>query len=61
MSHDLYKRKINNQNTYERVNDFESFPRLTQVSASTDLSLSGNKFDYKKPHKMIPLLILMKN
>ena len=48
MSHDLYKRKINDENNYERVNNFESFPRLTQVSASTDLSLSGNKFNYEE-------------
>ncbi len=47
MIHDLYKRKLNDQNLYEKINTFESFPRLTQVNASTDISLSGNKFGYE--------------
>ena len=51
MSHDLYKREINDDDSYERINSFEPFPRLTKISASTDISLSGNKFGYENIEK----------
>ena len=48
MTHDLYKRQLNIEDNayYERINSFAPFPRLTSISASTDLALSGNKFGY---------------
>ena len=47
MTHDLYKKELNDQGSYERVNSFEAFPRLTQIGASTDIGISGNKFGYE--------------
>ena len=47
MNHDLYKQKYFND-SYQRVNEFEDFPRLTYISASTDLGLTGNKFGYSQ-------------
>jgi hypothetical protein len=32
--------------SYQRIDEFEDFPRLTYISASTDLGLTGNKFGY---------------
>ena len=49
MIHDLYKKKYDSEtNTYNRVNQFESIPRLTYISASTDLSFNGKKFNYNE-------------
>tara|TARA_Y100001970_G_scaffold232077_1_gene288721 strand:+ start:562 stop:3789 length:3228 start_codon:yes stop_codon:yes gene_type:complete len=49
MIHDLYKQEYNPEtNNYNRVNKFEPFPRLTYISASTDIGLSGNKFNYNQ-------------
>ena len=47
MIHDVYKQVYDEEtDSYNRVNQFESFPRLTYISASTDLGFSGNKFNY---------------
>ena len=40
MIHDLYKQKYDSEtNNYNRVDQFEAFPRLTYISASTDIGL----------------------
>ena len=49
MIHDLYKQKYDSEtNNYNRVDQFEAFPRLTYISASTDIGFSGNKFNYNE-------------
>ena len=54
MTHDLYKQEYNETSgRYENINKFESFPRLTYVSASTDINLSGNKFNYNREENNI--------
>ena len=56
MTHDIYKQEYNESaGRYESINKFEPFPRLTYVSASTDINLSGNKFNYNNTSQITSL------
>jgi len=46
MRHDPYRKECDDQGICRTVDKFESFPRLTYISASTDINLVGNKFNY---------------
>ena len=54
MTHAPYRQEYNEAlQTYESINKFEPFPRLTYMSASTDIGFNGNKFNYNNSNPVI--------